>query len=232
MKTSHPTTAICVTLIAIGCFAEERRQHPTNKLAVAGGAPTSPERLEGAGQIMASFRVADPDWKIRMEALVKLLSIGREATPVLADAMLSDSHSTRLAAAHALALLADIDAKPVLERALHDSSAAVRAYAVFGLSLLGEMAFDDDRYRDVLTKDRDRRVRYGMAWAFERDDTQSMAPLIQKLLREYDLSKMDTARLDDPAPEFSLTDAFGQTYRLSDFRGKKNVILRFYREAI
>jgi peroxiredoxin len=30
-----------------------------------------------------------------------------------------------------------------------------------------------------------------------------------------------------PAPDFSLTDASGQTYRLSEFRGKKTVILTF-----
>ena len=32
----------------------------------------------------------------------------------------------------------------------------------------------------------------------------------------------------DPAPDFALTDTNGQTVRLSDFRGKKNVVLAFY----
>ena len=32
----------------------------------------------------------------------------------------------------------------------------------------------------------------------------------------------------DPAPDFALTDTEGQTVRLSDFRGKKNVVLAFY----
>ena len=31
-----------------------------------------------------------------------------------------------------------------------------------------------------------------------------------------------------PAPDFELTDTEGQTVRLSDFRGKKNVVLAFY----
>jgi cytochrome oxidase Cu insertion factor (SCO1/SenC/PrrC family) len=32
----------------------------------------------------------------------------------------------------------------------------------------------------------------------------------------------------DRAPDFALTDTEGQTVRLSDFRGKKNVVLAFY----
>jgi cytochrome oxidase Cu insertion factor (SCO1/SenC/PrrC family) len=32
----------------------------------------------------------------------------------------------------------------------------------------------------------------------------------------------------DPAPDFALNDTEGQTVRLSDFRGKKNVVLAFY----
>ena len=35
-------------------------------------------------------------------------------------------------------------------------------------------------------------------------------------------------RVGDPAPDFALTDTKGQTVRLSDFRGQKNVVLAFY----
>jgi hypothetical protein len=35
-------------------------------------------------------------------------------------------------------------------------------------------------------------------------------------------------KVGDPAPDFVLTDTEGQTVRLSDYRGKKNVVLAFY----
>jgi cytochrome oxidase Cu insertion factor (SCO1/SenC/PrrC family) len=35
-------------------------------------------------------------------------------------------------------------------------------------------------------------------------------------------------KVGDPAPDFTLTDTEGQQVKLSDFRGKKNVVLAFY----
>jgi len=38
-------------------------------------------------------------------------------------------------------------------------------------------------------------------------------------------------RVGDPAPDFALPDQNGATVRLSDFSGKKNVVLAFYIKA-
>ena len=38
---------------------------------------------------------------------------------------------------------------------------------------------------------------------------------------------MDNAHLDKAAPDFALADTSGKTWHLSDFRGKKSVVLVF-----
>lgn len=35
-------------------------------------------------------------------------------------------------------------------------------------------------------------------------------------------------KVGDPAPDFTLTDTNGEAVKLSDFRGKRNVVLAFY----
>lgn len=50
---------------------------------------------------------------------------------------------------------------------------------------------------------------------------------IPKVVTDYDLSALDTARLGQIAPNFTLTDVSGKAYRLSQFRGKKTVVLTF-----
>jgi HEAT repeat protein len=45
---------------------------------------------------------------------------------------------------------------------------------------------------------------------------------------DYDLSKLDSARLGQVAPDFSLTDISGHAYRLSQFRGKNAVVVKFF----
>ena len=69
-------------------------------------------------------------------------------------------------------------------------------------------------------------VRPMMAAALERTDRPNQVEL-RKALADYDLSNVDSERVGELAPDFTLTDFTGKTYRLSQFRGKKAVVLRF-----
>src|SRR5262245_50867127 len=51
--------------------------------------------------------------------------------------------------------------------------------------------------------------------------------LVRNAIADYDLAKMDTARVGKPAPDFALTDAGGKSYGLIQFRGKRVVVLTF-----
>ena len=44
-------------------------------------------------------------------------------------------------------------------------------------------------------------------------------------------ARNETRKVGDRAPDFSLPDQTGASVRLSDFRGKKNVVLAFYIKA-
>src|SRR5262245_2028997 len=52
-------------------------------------------------------------------------------------------------------------------------------------------------------------------------EVMSGSAAIRKTATNYDLSKLDSARLGQIAPDFSLTDLSGRLIRLSQFRGKK-----------
>ena len=167
----------------------------------------------------------DTGWKARMTAFQKLAAAGDKAIPALIESLSNGEPETRVFAAQALGLMADPNAKPALEAALKDKTAAVRLYALDALSMFGKLASTDE-LKAMKEKDANRDVKAHVGFAIDRDDKPDPAAL-QKLLVGYDLAKMNTAVVGKAAPEFELTDATGKTYKLADFKGKKAVVLVF-----
>jgi hypothetical protein len=185
----------------------------------------TPAPLKGAREALAGFEKGNGDWKARMEALVRLAKIGPAGAPVLVEALKDSKPATREFAAQALVLFADPTVKPALERALADPKPGVRLYAILALSMLGPLPRTKENEQILTTDPTKFGVRPMMAAALERTDRPNLAEM-RKALAEYDLRKMDSARVGQLAPDFTLTDYSGKTVRLSQFRGK-TVVLRF-----
>jgi hypothetical protein len=179
---------------------------------------------QAAREALARFARGDPGWQVRMKALVALARAGPAAVPVLIDALKNGSPSTRELAVQALVFCADSRAQPAVEDALDDPEISVRLYACAARSTLGPL---EPTKRYLRLRDRDYwAVRQNMAFALARDDKPDPAAL-RKALANYDLAAMDSARVGGLAPDFSLGDLQGKTHRLSELRGKKEVLLIF-----
>jgi hypothetical protein len=179
-----------------------------------------------ARQVLAAFDKGDPGWKVRMQALVRLARAGRATARVLTEALHKGSPTTRELAAQALVLVADPGSRAGLERALADPKPGVRLYAIQALSMFGKLP-RTERHEQILRDDPSEfGVRPMMAAALARDDQPNPGQL-RKALAGYDLRGLDSARLGELAPDFALTDSNGKEYRLSQFRGKKALVLRF-----
>jgi HEAT repeat protein len=186
---------------------------------------STPTPDKATRDVLARFDKGNGNWMVRMGALVRLAQIGPAAKPVLIEALQDRKPATREFAAQALVLFADSTAKPTLERALADPVPGVRLYAIQALSMLGPLPRTKANER-ILTRDPTiYGVRPMMAAALERADRPNLTEM-RKSLAKYDLRDMASARLGQTAPDFTLTDYNGKTYRLSQFRGK-TVVLRF-----
>jgi hypothetical protein len=172
------------------------------------------------------LKADDPGWKIRMRVLRGLVAHGETAGPVLLNALQSDSTPERILAAQALGYFSFHDAaERLLAAAKSDPSAAVRLYAVDSLGMQGATQLKIDWQR-LLKDESNRDVRKHINYATERKQ-QALNPAVTRKLIDFDVGQIDSARVGQPAPDFALVAATGETVRLKQFRGKKAVVLVF-----
>ncbi len=167
----------------------------------------------------------DEAWKVRFQSFQQLVRLGEKATPALTVALIEGDTDTRVFAAQALTFRADRASQPALTKALQDKHPAVRLYAIDALSMFGRLKITD-AYQQLRDKDGNRDVRSHMSFALERDD-EPQPEAIRKLLLDYDVADLDSAKIGKSAPDFTLSDPKGQKHQLSDWRGKKTVVLIF-----
>lgn len=168
----------------------------------------------------------DAGWKKRMQTLQFVVRQGSVASGELRKLPRSDSIAERLFAAQALGYCGDADAQAELSHALdHDAESAVRLHAADSLGMLGGQAHTELLQR-LEKSEKNNDVRRHVRYALDRNG-QAIDAAVVKQLKDWPTSQLDTAALGKLAPDFELTSLSGEKVRLSDFRGKKSVVLVF-----
>jgi len=171
-------------------------------------------------------RLDDATWKGRMIAMHKLVAAGERSVPALLEALESKDDATRVFAAQTIGYLAEhAPRERLLKIAKSDPNPAVRLYAV---DAIGTQGGDDPAAELALLKknEENRDVLKHIGYAMERNG-QGIAAGVVEALADWDPSNIDTAEVGKRAPDFQLSTPEGERIRLSEFRGKRAVVLVF-----
>lgn len=168
----------------------------------------------------------DTDWRIRLLAVRDLVRLGSDASRFLIEALRDDNPHVRQVAAMVLGITRRTNAVSALETVLQkDSDSVVRSQAAIAL---GQIADKDslEVLRRVQTEDTSRDVQHQAelaAYAVEQGlgDTPELAAAY----RDLDETRFSKTQVGQQAIDFELPDTEGKLWRLSDFHGKKPVVL-------
>ena len=168
----------------------------------------------------------DETWKMRMRTLQLLVHAGEESISPLLEALKNGDDETRVFAAQTLGYLApNVPREPLLEAATNDPVNAVRLYAVDALGMQGDRDLADD-LKPLLKTEENRDVKKHIGYALERGKQGLEEKVIEELLN-WDADTIDSAEIGKLAPDFNMLTGDGESVRLSDYRGKKAVVLVF-----
>jgi len=217
--------------LTVSCFAEaaEPRRSPAEWLAQIGRqwdeaawAPKPPARPA------AYLRpLDDVGWQSRWRARQALAAAGSDASEALLKALRAPDAPTRILAAESLGYLgAKIPRDALLDAATQDADAAVRLYAIDSLGMSGQAGSLAAELENLAKTEKNRDVKLHLGYALDRKGERLSADAIRKLVK-WNADQIDSAKLNQPAPDFELASLDGKTLRLSQFRGQKAVVLVF-----
>lgn len=166
----------------------------------------------------------DTSWIAYATALSKLVAMGDEALPGLIAGSESPSVQVRALCARVFGFLGNKSATPTLIKLLDDKSALVVVLAVDSLGQLQDPA-GLEALRVTRQKHTNGDVLLHIKKALDRG-----VPLedgVREQVIQMNSETINSAKVGQLAPEFSLQDSDGKEWRLADFRGKKPVVLVF-----
>ena len=212
-----------VTGVAAGVDREEKSSSKTSHEILGRVRKHNFEKnsgYEGVGDL------GDDAWRVRTLAIRDLVRLGSEAVPTLMDGLDDENRHVRHVCVTVLGILGVEEAgEDLLDVLTGDSDPIVRGQAAQALGQIGYMeavsalskAAEEDKSRHV-------KHRAKLAIGRLREGATSGPELINALagLNEETFRRLKVGK---PAPDFELKDTSGKSWRLSDFRNEKTVVL-------
>ena len=165
-------------------------------------------------------------WKARMRAFQAIVRHGPAAVEPVRRLLREGDAPQRALAAQALGFLpAQAAREDLMRAAANDEQAVVRLYAIDSLGMLGTDGVAID-WKSLAEGQKNRDVKRHLVYAAEREG-KPLAREVIDTLADWDAGQMDAAKVGELAPDFELNTVSGEKVRLSDFRGKKAVVLVF-----
>ena len=168
----------------------------------------------------------DQDWQVRILAVRDLLRLGPGSSTNVSDFLDHANPHVRQISARLLGLWRqERHVQPLKQILNHDAEPVVRSQVAFALGEIGSRAaLDLLRVRSKSDPSRD--VQHQCELAVHQIE-HGIKP--EQSLREgylaLDEKKFKSVRVGKPAPEISLRDTEGRLWKLSDYKGKKPVLL-------
>ncbi len=168
----------------------------------------------------------DAHWQARFRAMQGLVATGDAAIDPLLQVLSDGQEPERILAAQTLGFLAPNVSREALLRAIRsDRSAAVRLYSVDSLGMQGGMDLKEELTK-VAASERNDDVKKHIAYAIARD-REGLDPQVAQGLVAWDAAQLNSAKLGEMAPDFTLRSLTGEAVTLSGYRGKQAIVLVF-----
>lgn len=169
----------------------------------------------------------DNAWKVRILAISDLVKTAPGDHAEVIAGLGDRNRHVRHVAVTALRLLGVKQAGPELLKLLvEDPDPIVRCEAA---QALGQIGYDKAKgtLKKIASEDKNKNVAHRAKIALKRfgsKDQQGTAAALQAW-KKLDESTFNKVEVGKPAPDFTLKDTNGKTWKLSDYKGKKNVAL-------